>query len=189
MARSAVTLVVHMSLVLLVGCATPPEGPPYPESKAQVMKPGYAVLYVFREYAQPTGFAATIYIDGQEVASLAQGAFTWIYAKPGTRMIRSTWAGSQNPGAIGLTVAENETYYLEVKGRATANTYGVIGVVPIVTLNMGSGFIQTDPSPPTEDWPRAAVSKSRFVQTIDGDGFQGPSGGNTFLNARIETLS
>ncbi|HZS66579.1 MAG TPA: DUF2846 domain-containing protein [Burkholderiales bacterium] len=138
-------LLIIASLAAFAGCATPPEGPAYPEAKASAVKPGHALLYVFREYAEPTGFAAKIYVDGQEITSLSQGGFTWVYAQPGMRRITSTWAGSQDPGAIAVNLGQDKTYYLEVKGRAKSTMHGMVGIVPIVSLQMGSGFVLTDP--------------------------------------------
>jgi len=144
MALDLEKLLVVTAAALIAACATPPEGPAYPEAKASAAKPDNALLYVFREYAEPTGFAAKIYVDGQEMASLSQGGFTWVYMKPGMRRITSTWAGSQDPGVIALNLGEDKTYYLEVKGRAKSTLHGMVGVMPIVSLQMGSGFVLTD---------------------------------------------
>lgn len=80
-------------LFYLAGCAGTASGPSYKVAKAKQIKPGYSILYVFREYAEPTLWGATIHIDGKEVQSLSQGGFTWVYAKPGKRNITAVWSG------------------------------------------------------------------------------------------------
>jgi hypothetical protein len=106
-------------LTLFVGCATLARAPKYSESKVSEPKPGYAVLYIFREDAAPTAFGATIYIDDREVGTLNQGCFTWIYAKPGSRRMMAVWSvlAGQVDAYLKLDIAESKTYYVEVSGE------------------------------------------------------------------------
>lgn len=134
-------------LVVLAGCtglAGPAEGPAYLESKAQTGKPGHAVLYVFRQYAEPTAFLTTIQIDEKEVAKLPQGGYTWVYATPGTHKINAVWAAaSQRTGQAYLDIVADQTYYVGVLGSAKADFYApsvIGGILSVATMKMSSGF-------------------------------------------------
>jgi len=141
---SASLLVI--AAALLAGCATP-DGPPYLESKAQSAKPGYATLYIFREHAEPTGLAPVIQIDEKPVATLAQGGYTWVYAKPGLRRITATWSGfsRQTPGMIEVEFAEGNTYYVALFGTQQFRATEFGGGFNVRNFKMGSGFAQVPP--------------------------------------------
>jgi hypothetical protein len=67
----------------LVGCVTSQKAPEYLAAPVPEVSPTRAVLYIYREYAEPTAFASYLQIDGREVASLNQQGFTWVYVTPG----------------------------------------------------------------------------------------------------------
>src|SRR5262245_39291179 len=136
------------------GCATP-EGPPYAESKATTGKPGYATLYVFRDYAEPTALAPTIHIDDKPVTDLAQKGYTWVYAKPGPRKVTAIWSGfsQQKPGRIDLDLAEANTYYLAVLGTSRFGKQPGWIFDPR-TWQMGSGFVLVPPNVAEESLAR-----------------------------------
>jgi hypothetical protein len=131
--------------MFLAGCVSFPDGPEYAVSKAQAGKPGYAILYVFRENAAPTAFDTTIRIDDKDVGALAQGGFTWIYAKPGLRRVTAVWStsSSQTPAALDVQLVEGQTYYLAVSGQSKVNFLGGPGMSIIPTsFDMGSALVE-----------------------------------------------
>jgi hypothetical protein len=80
-----------VTIALLSGCATSPEAPsfvkaPIPESASEK-----AVLYIYRENAQPTAWSAYLQIDDQDAASLSQQGFTWVYVTPGNHKFKYGW--------------------------------------------------------------------------------------------------
>lgn len=127
-----------MCLSVLSGCATVAQGPAYLESRAVQGKPGHAVLYVFREYAEPTMWGSTVHIDDKEVTTLNQGGFTWVYAKPGNRKIKAVWAGmsGQRDSFVSFDIAEGKTYYVDLTG--ISQMAGV--TVGYMYFRMGSGL-------------------------------------------------
>lgn len=134
------TVAFLFCLSALAGCVA--QGPVYSESKPLQEKPGYAVLYVFREYAEPTAWGSTIHIDDKEVVTLDQGGFTWVYAKPGKRKIKAVWAilSGQRNSFISLEIAEGKTYFVDVTGisQMTGAGYGYL-------VKMGSGMNDVNP--------------------------------------------
>ncbi len=130
--------------LFISGCATIAEGPAYSVAKANKSRQGYATLYVFREYAEPTAWGATIHIDGKEISTLNQGGFTWIYAKPGNRNITAVWAGlsGQRDSKISLNFLENKKYYVDLTGISQ-----VSGVsLDFIYFRVGSGLNSVRPN-------------------------------------------
>jgi hypothetical protein len=143
--RNAIRLVsLAMAILALVGCATVAQGPSYSESKAVEAKPGHAVLYVFREYAEPTAWGAKIQIDGKEVSTLNQGGFTWVYTAPGYREIKAVWnpLSGQHDSFVSLNVAEGETYYVELTGISRLS--GVSGGSMYFSVGSGLNGVRPD---------------------------------------------
>ena len=110
--------VVVGCVVSLSGCATMAEGPSFSEARATTPMAGKATVYVFRKFAQPTLWGATIHFDNQEVATLNERGFTWAYLSPGNHTIRAVWAGlsGQQDSHINLDVKAENTYYMELWG-------------------------------------------------------------------------
>lgn len=78
-------------LVLLTGCTTSKSAPTFLDAQRPEVKSDLAVLYIFRDYAEPTAFAAHLKIDDVEAASLNQQGFTWVYIEPGTHQFKYGW--------------------------------------------------------------------------------------------------
>jgi hypothetical protein len=85
MRQVAIYLLISASLV---GCATSQKAPAYVAAPVPEVSSAHAVLYIYREYAEPTAFASWLQIDGHEVASLNQQGFTWVYVTPGNHKMK-----------------------------------------------------------------------------------------------------
>ncbi len=105
-------------VVMTTGCATVARGPAYSESKAVAIKADEALVFIFRENAQPENWWATIHIDNKEVCALNQGRYTWVYVKPGKKGIKALWSGmsGQRDSYILLDMSAGKTYYLDLTG-------------------------------------------------------------------------
>jgi len=138
MNRRKYTGVVLMSL-LLFGCATVSEGPAYSSATAAPDREGYAILYVFREYAEPTLWGATIHIDGEKLATLKQGEFSQVYATPGERVVTGVWPAisAQRESKITLDLLAGKEYFVELTG--------ISRVSGVSTVRVGSGLYGIDP--------------------------------------------
>ena len=136
-----VVLVFFISFHL--GCATVAQGPAFSGLEEVKPKEGHAILYIYREYAEPTAWGTTIHIDSQRVATLNQGGYTWIYAKPGTRNLSGKWAGlsGQKDSELSINLSANSTYFVNVTGISRLS--GASGTSMFVT--MGSGLNLVDP--------------------------------------------
>ena|SRR5688500_8976938 len=78
----------HVALCLLiwtslVGCVTSQKAPAFLAAPVPEISSARAVLYIYREHAEPTAWSSYLQIDGREVASLNQQGFTWVYVTPG----------------------------------------------------------------------------------------------------------
>ena len=134
---------ISLSIGFILGCATIAKGPNYSDSKAINSKPGYATLYVFREYAEPTAWGANIQVDTKPVSTLNQNGFTWVYVKPGKKDIKAVWSGmsGQKDSFISIDTVEGKTYYVELTGISQAAG----GIYPVMYFKMGSGLNQVKP--------------------------------------------
>ena len=83
-------ILIHF-LLLLSACATNKKAPTFSESPMPNVNVNKAILYIYREYAEPTAFSSYLEIDGQKVASLRQEGFTWIYIEPGEYNFVNGW--------------------------------------------------------------------------------------------------
>jgi hypothetical protein len=84
------------------------------------MRSDKAVLYVYRQYAEPTAWPAQLEIDGRSALSLQQEGFTWVYVTPGNRNLVYRW-----PFLAGMPKVEfthqfeaGKTYAFEMTGKA-----------------------------------------------------------------------
>ncbi len=98
----------------------PPPSPPapnVPDSMAADMPEGANVI-VYRFYAEPTAWAATVKIDGEKLAAIGNKKWTAVKLEPGTYEFRTSWPifSGQSGGRHELTVEEGETYFLEIRG-------------------------------------------------------------------------
>ena len=85
MRKLAIYLLIWTSLV---GCVTSQKAPAYLAAPVPEISSARSVLYIYREYAEPTAFSSYLQIDGREVASLNQQGFTWVYVTPGDHKMK-----------------------------------------------------------------------------------------------------
>jgi len=130
---SAVSLALAFS-----GCAMNAVGPSYQEAKPTATKPDAALVFVVRDYAEPTAISADITVDKAPVVDLLQKGFTWFYLKPGKHELRAGWGLSgQQSSTISLDFEAGQTYYLELVGISQfAGMSGAGGFITVV----GSGL-------------------------------------------------
>lgn len=136
-------LILQVLVLFLAGCATVAKGPSFSEARAKGPMPGHAIMYVYRKYAEPTAWGAMVQVDGADVSTLNQGGFTWVYVKPGKRVVSAVWHGlsGQSDSKLELDVSEGNTYYLEVTG--ISRVVGVFG--GMILGQMGSGINNMKP--------------------------------------------
>lgn len=140
-------LAIALSVFCLEGCATLASGPVFSEAKAPPPRAEKALVYVFRERAEPVAWGTTVYVDRAVVTSLRNKGFTWAYLDPGEYRIRTVWnlLSGQSNAAFQLTARAGETYYLEVKGISQVSGATVAGGTAVPTFTTGSGLILQDP--------------------------------------------
>lgn len=109
-----------LALALLAACAAPADAPSFVQTPRATPVEGKAVLYLFRDYAEPTAWKNTILIDGKEVVTLPQQSFTWIHVSPGKHSLSSRWpmlAGMPKHEFAFEPVA-GKSYFFEVTGSS-----------------------------------------------------------------------
>lgn len=107
-------------VALLTACAAPSTAPTFSQTPLATPKEGMAVLYLYREYAEPTAFKPTLAIDGKEVVALPQQGFTWVYVTPGNHKLTSRWpflAGAHGVEFSAEYVAGTR-YFYEITGSS-----------------------------------------------------------------------
>lgn len=75
----------------LAACAIGASGPTFNAAPAPVANSGKAVLYVYRDYAEPKSSKASVYMDNHEIIVLPQSGFSWVYVTPGKHHIVYKW--------------------------------------------------------------------------------------------------
>jgi hypothetical protein len=115
--------VLFAAAFLATSCAMNAVGPSYAEAKPTDVRDDVALVYVVRQYAEPTAMPAMILVGDATVGDLNQKGFTWFYAKPGHREIRAQWGlmSGQAPSRISLDLEAGKTYYLELLGVSQAS--------------------------------------------------------------------
>ena len=84
--------ILALLLVLAVsGCATSKTATSFVAAPLPELSADKAILYIYRDYAQPTAFASYLEVDGIEAASLNQEGFTWVYLSPGEHAFEFGW--------------------------------------------------------------------------------------------------
>lgn len=120
-------------VLLLAACAAPSTAPSFSQSPSAEAREGMAVLYVYREYAEPTAWSPTISIDGKEVVSLPQQGFSWVYLTPGKHTLSSKWSflAGAPPVEFSADYVAGTRYFFEITGtsRLTGTSPGVAGGV------------------------------------------------------------
>ena len=79
-----------------------------------------AVLFIFRDHAEPLAWVAYLEIENTKIASLRQNSFTWLYVTPGKKNIKYMW-----PILAGMPSVKFEyefeagkTYAFEMTGKS-----------------------------------------------------------------------
>lgn len=143
MVRNAVCIGALLISTALGGCAVAANAPSFSAATAPAPEPGMALVYIFRDRAEPTMWPATVYFGEDAVTTLRENGFTWAYLAPGQHSISAKWnalSGQEN-SAITLNVVAGETYHLELLGMSRVAG----GIGRIMYLQMGSGLNRLDP--------------------------------------------
>ncbi|MBL1261869.1 MAG: DUF2846 domain-containing protein [Thiotrichaceae bacterium] len=114
--------------ILLTGCAAPATAPSFNIAKATENRENQSIFYIYREYAEPTAWKPTIYIDSKEIVSLPQESFSWVYLSPGEHKITSKWSFLAGPPDVEFSVKiePDKKYYYEITGSSK-----VTGIAPV----------------------------------------------------------
>jgi hypothetical protein len=138
MMRSALLAGCLALQLALGGCVVAASAPSFADAVAPAPEEGMALVYVFRDRAEPTAWGATIFFDDDKVTTLKEDGFTWAYLAPGEHRIRAEWfwLSSQEDSFITLDVAAGQTYHLELLG--VVNVTGMAG--NMMYMEIGSGM-------------------------------------------------
>ena len=121
-----------LAATILAGCAAPSTAPKFSEAPSAAVREDMAVLYIYREYAEPTAWSPTIYIDGKEVVSLPQQGFSWVYLPAGQHILSSKWSflAGVRPIEFAADYKNGTRYFFEIIGtsRMTGSSPGYPGV-------------------------------------------------------------
>jgi hypothetical protein len=111
---------VLIFVVTLSGCAVSATAPSFSEAPSPQVGNGKAVLYVYREYAEPTAWTAFLNQEDKELVSLPQKGFTWVYINPGKHRFTFGWPllASMPKVDFEREFEPNKVYVFEMKGRA-----------------------------------------------------------------------
>ncbi len=150
-------LMLVICTTLVGACAVSPSAPSYSEAPNPDMSSGKAILYVYREHAEPTAWSATLSMDDKELVALAEKGFSWIYINPGKHRFKISW-----PLLAGMPKNEFESefekdkvYVFEMKGRVD-----IVGMQGMTVLAAG----KTSLMPVEPDAAKSIMTKCcRFV--------------------------
>ena len=125
--RNLAAATLLLAATTLAGClAAPPKGPEYDTITLAPPPADKAMLVVFRSYAEPTGLAASIFVDDLEVMKLPQESFGIALVSPGEHPFAMEWPrASATPGWDGKTAQweAGRTYFYELTGTAGRGFY------------------------------------------------------------------
>ena len=81
-------------------------------------------VIVFREYAQPTVFSASIKVDGKKIGGLGQRSYLSFKTTPGAHLIRMSWPliAAHSGADFPLVVEPNKTHYIEITASVTGES-------------------------------------------------------------------
>jgi hypothetical protein len=130
-------LILATATLLFAGCATGGSMPASSAPPAAAPESGFALVYIIRDYAQPTAWDATVRLDGTRIAGLQQKSYTRVYVAAGDHFIELSWnrlSGQIRYGSDFHVVA-GRTYYLAVEG---------VSRMDATTITMGSRLRQVD---------------------------------------------
>lgn len=128
-------------MMVLSGCAASRQAPSFADTKVAPPREGTALVYVFRDRAEPTAWGATVHLGESKLATLKEDGFTWAYLAPGEHRVTLKWPllSGQRESSFTLNVVANETYYLELVGVSR-----LVSGPPSWSYQTGSGFAVRD---------------------------------------------
>ena len=82
--------------------------------------PPHANLFIYRSYAEPTAWAATVKIDDRKLAAVGNKRWTAVKLAPGTYTVTTGWSflSAQSGEHYQLTVEAGKTHILEITGSS-----------------------------------------------------------------------
>jgi hypothetical protein len=83
--------ILYLFIVSLIGCSSNKNVLLFKDAPVPQLQNDKAILYIYRDYAEPTGLSSYLEIDSIEVASLDQKNFTWVYIEPGEHNFIFGW--------------------------------------------------------------------------------------------------
>lgn len=113
-------LFVLAVMVSLGGCAVSSTAPSYTEAPKPQTNTGKAILYIYREYAEPTAWSAFLKKDDKELVSLPQKGFSWVYINPGKNKFTFGWPWLAYMPSVDFEreFEPNKVYVFEMKGKS-----------------------------------------------------------------------
>jgi hypothetical protein len=133
-----------LGILLLIAGATMGAAPKAPVV-VETIKPSATVegedgmVFIYREYAQPTAWSPTVKIDGRKVVAIRNRHYTAVRVKPGDHVVSLTWPiiAAQGGAKMEVTVEKGKAHFVEVTG--------VSQYVPGVYIRTGSGIALVAP--------------------------------------------
>jgi hypothetical protein len=124
-------LCLFAAALILTACQVSPTAPHYADAPKPELSGGKAVLYVYREYAEPTAFKAFITDADRKIVSLPQKAFSWVYLDPGEHQLMFGWPmGSGMPDLnFKARVEAGKVYVFEMLSDLDVGGYGQVNGV------------------------------------------------------------
>jgi hypothetical protein len=117
------TLPIVCLIVGLSACVTDRGAPSFTAAPVPSVHADKAVLYIYRENAEPTAWSAYLQLDGKRVASLAQQGFTWVYVTPGPHKMKFGWPALAGMPKVDFqhTFEAGQVYAFEMIGQIDTN--------------------------------------------------------------------
>jgi len=120
-----IIFVAIAAVVAFSGCTTNTKAPSFSAAPLPDSASKKAVLYIYREYAEPRAWSAYLQIDEQDAASLSQQGFTWVYITPGKHSFKYSW-----PIIAGMPIVKFErsfesgkVYAFKMRGSIQMGSY------------------------------------------------------------------
>ncbi|QUM80349.1 hypothetical protein HWV01_08650 [Moritella sp. 5] len=130
-------ILLTFSILIVSGCATNATAPSYAEAPLPEVTCDKAILYVFRDYAEPTAWSSYLLVDGKEVISLQQEGFTWVYLAPGDRQFINGWSALAGMPDVKFnhSIEAGKLYSFEMKSRVAVNRTSITSTTEIDLLS------------------------------------------------------
>uniref|UniRef100_UPI0026374E11 hypothetical protein n=1 Tax=Acidovorax sp. TaxID=1872122 RepID=UPI0026374E11 len=132
------TFAAAVAVASITGCASTASPGTPSVSRSPSSSSDLSTVYIFRKYAEPTIWNATIKIDGVSGASLSQGSFTIVKVPPGAHTFKANWPllSGQRDSFIEVNTKPGGTYFVELTGISQ-----VVGIAPAYTAGPGIGVV------------------------------------------------